>query len=112
MCVAYRGYSESDGTPSEAGLKKDADAIIQFLKKPSQALRGAFDPNLLFLQGRSLGGAVAIYMGHRSPEVFKGLIIENTFTSITAMAEKLLFVLRYLPTSLKKLLVRVGWDSD
>jgi len=110
--MAYRGYSESDGTPSEAGLKMDADAIIQFLKKPPAAFRGTFDPNLVFLQGRSLGGAVAIYMGHRSPEVFKGLIIENSFTSISDMAEKILIVLKYIPKWLEKLLVRIGWDSD
>jgi len=110
--MAYRGYSESDGTPSEAGLKMDADAIIQFLKKPPAAFRGTFDSNLVFLQGRSLGGAVAIYMGHRSPEVFKGLIIENSFTSISDMAEKILIVLKYIPKWLEKLLVRIGWDSD
>ena len=112
LSMAYRGYSESDGTPNEAGLKKDADAIIEFLKKPPAAYREMFDPDLLFLQGRSLGGAVAIYMGHRSPEAFKGLIIENTFTSISDMAEKILIVLKYVPKQLKRLLVRIGWDSD
>ena len=36
--MAYRGYSESDGNCSEAGIKKDADAIIEFLKNPEPIL--------------------------------------------------------------------------
>ena len=33
LVMAYRGYSYSDTTesPTEVGLKKDADAIIEFL---------------------------------------------------------------------------------
>lgn len=27
LAMAYRGYSYSEGDPSEAGLKKDADVI-------------------------------------------------------------------------------------
>lgn len=38
LSIAYRGYSESDGVASEAGIKKDADAIIQFLKDPKPIL--------------------------------------------------------------------------
>jgi len=36
--MAYRGYSESDGNCNEAGIKKDADAIIEFLKNPEPVL--------------------------------------------------------------------------
>lgn len=33
--MAYRGYSYSDQVPpTEAGLKKDADAIAKFLAQP------------------------------------------------------------------------------
>lgn len=35
VSVAYRGYSESDDiSPNEVGLKKDADALVEFLKNP------------------------------------------------------------------------------
>ena len=51
-------------------------------------------------------------MAHRSPEVFKGLIVENSFTSISDMADKVLIVLKYLPKWLKRFVVRIGWDSD
>ena len=32
LAIAYRGYSYSDGTPSEKGLQLDAKAITNFLK--------------------------------------------------------------------------------
>jgi hypothetical protein len=28
IMVAYRGYSDSDGTPSQKGLEKDAETIL------------------------------------------------------------------------------------
>jgi len=37
LSMAYRGYSYSDQVdPTEEGLKKDADAIIDFLANPAQ----------------------------------------------------------------------------
>ena len=30
LIVGYRGYGHSEGTPSEAGLEIDADAIFEF----------------------------------------------------------------------------------
>jgi alpha/beta superfamily hydrolase len=35
LCIAYRGYSESEGSPSEQGLQKDANAMIEYLKSRS-----------------------------------------------------------------------------
>lgn len=32
VTFAYRGYSYSEGTPSEEGLKLDADAIISYVQ--------------------------------------------------------------------------------
>ena len=43
---------------------------------------------LIFLQGRSLGGAVALYMAHKAPELFRGLIIESTFTSVPDIVDE------------------------
>lgn len=33
LCVAYRGYSNSGGKPSEEGLKIDARAMIDYISK-------------------------------------------------------------------------------
>jgi pimeloyl-ACP methyl ester carboxylesterase len=41
----------------------------------------------LFLIGRSLGGAVAAYAASLDPNLFDGLILENTFTSISDMVD-------------------------
>ena len=32
LCVAYRGYGSSMGTPSETGIKMDALAVAKFIK--------------------------------------------------------------------------------
>jgi fermentation-respiration switch protein FrsA (DUF1100 family) len=33
VTFAYRGYSYSEGSPSEEGLKLDADAIVKYLEE-------------------------------------------------------------------------------
>lgn len=83
MAIAYRGFSESEGSPNEIGIKKDVDAIVKFLRNPNQGAENIMNTDLLFLQGRSLGGAVAIHTAHKYPELFKGIIIENSFSSIS-----------------------------
>ena len=40
------------------------------------------------LFGRSLGGAVAIYLAASNPQAVKAVMIENTFTSIEEVAPK------------------------
>lgn len=34
IVVAYRGYSYSEGSPTERGLQMDAEAMLEFLKNP------------------------------------------------------------------------------
>ena len=53
--VSYRGYGPSEGSPSEAGLKLDAETALEFCMGYEH-----FDLSKLFVFGRSLGGAVAI----------------------------------------------------
>ena len=55
LIVAYRGYSNSEGTPSEEGLKLDAEAALEWAQSRK-------DINQIFIFGRSLGGAVAIQL--------------------------------------------------
>lgn len=57
FAYSYRGYGRSTGTPNEAGLKCDARAVLNYLAEDSQ-----FSASRIILYGRSLGGAVAIYM--------------------------------------------------
>ncbi len=55
IIVGYRGYGHSQGTPTEAGLELDADAIFQFALDHKE-----INNQRLFIIGKSLGGAVAI----------------------------------------------------
>ena len=79
--IDYRGYGSSEGKPTEAGLKIDAQASLDYLRK-----RTDINQEMIFVFGRSLGGAVAIELCMQPNSGIRGLILENTFTSISDMA--------------------------
>ena len=84
LMLEYRGYGNSSGTPSEEGLKRDARYALAWLRQNGSA-RG-IDPDNLFLFGRSLGGAVAFDVAASgSGSGVRGVVVENTFTSIADM---------------------------
>ena len=66
LIVGYRGYSDSEGEPSEIGLRNyfyyylfkemDSIAILDYIFS-----RNDIDLNKVYVHGRSLGGAVGIY---------------------------------------------------
>lgn len=91
LMVEYRGYGLSSGTPSEAGLYKDALAAIQFLHR-----RDDICHTKIVLFGRSLGGAVAIGICDQILRTYRyanfqpmAMIIENTFTSLPRISRHL-----------------------
>ena len=53
LALDYRGFADSEGTPTEEGLRQDARAAWQWLID-----QGA-DPDDIVLVGQSLGTAVA-----------------------------------------------------
>ncbi|CDI76404.1 Abhydrolase domain-containing protein, related [Eimeria acervulina] len=77
LLLDYRGYGNSEGTPSESGVYADADAALDFLLSTSLV-----NNKDIFLFGHSLGGAVAIDLARRRGKELKGLVVENTFTSL------------------------------
>ncbi len=79
LAVEYRGYGESEGSPSEEACQRDARASLLEARRLS-----ANRPGPLLLHGRSLGGAVAIALAAESEH--DGLIIESTFTRVEDMA--------------------------
>ncbi len=96
--IDYRGYGQSQGTTSEQGTYRDAEAAWQFLTET----RGISDENIIIF-GRSMGGAVAIWLaGKHTPNL---LILESAFTSVADMAKH---YYPYLPTHL---LVRIKYAS-
>lgn len=89
--LSYRGYGDSEGFPSQHGIKLDAQAALDYLHS-----RPDIDPSNIFVFGRSLGGAVGAALVKDSPRKVAGLILENTFTSVLDMAGVLLPGLRYI----------------
>lgn len=75
----YRGYGLSAGTPSEAGLYRDAQAAYRQLRA-----RGV-PAGQIVLYGFSLGSAVAVELARREPVA--ALVLEAPFTSIPEVAK-------------------------
>ncbi|KZO94438.1 alpha/beta-hydrolase [Calocera viscosa TUFC12733] len=75
--LSYRGYGLSEGTPSEKGIRIDAQTALQYIVK-----HPVLKDTKIFLYGQSLGGAVAIDLASHYPELIHAVIIENTFLSI------------------------------
>lgn len=80
LIIAYRGYSYSEGHPTEKGVQTDAVATMDYLFS-----RDDIDPNKVFVLGSSMGGAVAIYAVTAKEYKIKGLVLENTFTAMKDM---------------------------
>eukprot|EP01038_Epipyxis_sp_PR26KG_P012548 gene12548-16827_t len=103
LMMDYRGYGSSSGTPSEAGLNIDAQAVLQFAMKHPKLVNSQ-----LVCFGRSLGGAVSVSLAHKFPNNVSGIILENTFLSISEMVDVLMPQL----SPLKSLILKIGWHSD
>eukprot|EP00667_Euglena_gracilis_P014990 EG_transcript_15556 len=83
VMVEYRGYGLSGGRPSEAGLKQDARAALQHVHSLD------INKKAVVVMGTSLGGAVALHLAATATHPVAGVIVENTFTSISAMVDVL-----------------------
>ncbi|WP_083602312.1 alpha/beta hydrolase [Hydrococcus rivularis] len=83
LLIDYRGYGKSSGPfPNESLVYEDAEAAWTYL---TQQRRIA--PKNIFLYGHSLGGAIAIEMAVRHPDI-AGIIVEGAFTSVRAMVDE------------------------
>jgi hypothetical protein len=71
----YRGYGNSEGSPTEKGTYADAEAAWNYLVTERKV-----SPDRIIIWGRSLGGAIAAMTAakHRAGIV----IVESTFTSL------------------------------
>lgn len=83
---------------------QDAEAIVTHA---FTALKDKININDIYILGRSLGGAVAIYIiNHLKPNI-RGLIVENTFTSMSDLIDKIFPFLKQV----KNLLLKNHWPS-
>lgn len=102
--LSYRGYGRSEGVPSEKGLEYDAQATLEYLRNSN------IDLGKVFIFGRSLGGAVAILVAFKFSRILKvrGLILENTFTSMGKIVDHVLPGSKYF----KWFILRNYWPSE
>lgn len=104
----YRGYGYSTGAPDERGLKIDADRAIEYILS---------DPILsktsLVLYGRSLGGAVALYIAAKYGKDFPkmAVIVENTFWDLPHVVPHIFPLLGYLGENILSMMVTEKWPS-
>ena len=98
LIVGYRGYGQSEGRPTEAGTYKDARAAWRYLREER-----AIPADRILIFGRSLGSAVAAWLGAREPAA--AVILESAFTSAPDLAAELL---PWLPV---RLLIRFDYDT-
>ncbi|EFC36651.1 hypothetical protein NAEGRDRAFT_59950 [Naegleria gruberi] len=106
LMVEYRGYGKSTGEPSEEGLKNDAETAIRYLLEK----RSDINPNNIFIFGRSLGGAVSIYLASKYANAIRGVIVENTFMSIPKLIPAI-FPYRFISPILQFFSVN-KWDNE
>jgi pimeloyl-ACP methyl ester carboxylesterase len=97
----YRGYGRSAGSPSEEGLYRDGEAARRWAE-------GKGLPVVLY--GESLGGAVAVELAvRRAPAL---LVVQSSFTSLPALAARLLPLGAGLPGSGSRRWRRsAGWPA-
>jgi uncharacterized protein len=94
----YRGYGESGGAPTEAGLYRDAEAAYGFLRDTL-----GVPPGRIVLFGHSLGSTVAVDLAARVPAA--GLVLDGALMSVTARAQE---VYPYVPV---RWIARSRFDS-
>ena len=98
LIIDYRGYGQSDGSPSEPGSYLDARAAWDYLTEVRK-----LPPQTLIIFGRSLGGAVAAWLAKEVEP--GGVVLESTFSSVPDMAVRLY---PWLPV---RLLARIRYDT-
>jgi pimeloyl-ACP methyl ester carboxylesterase len=77
LAVAYRGYSGSTGSPSEAGLNQDALAAYGWLARRYRARD-------IIVHGFSLGTGVAVHLAAERP--VRAVVLEAPYTSMVEVA--------------------------
>ena len=85
--LEYRGYGLSTGTPNETDIMIDAQTALDYVRQHKDT-KG----NRIVVYGQSLGGAVAVQLVAKNQDAgdVKGLILENTFTTMQKLIPRFL----------------------
>jgi thioesterase domain-containing protein len=109
VALSYRGYWKSSGRATEAGIKLDAQATLNWIKETHPEAS-------IVLWGQSLGAGVACaaaaeHLARNESQFVQGLILETPFTSVSSML-KALYPERWLPYRYLTAFLRSHWDSE
>ncbi|HEY9071922.1 MAG TPA: alpha/beta hydrolase [Candidatus Ozemobacteraceae bacterium] len=77
----YRGFGRSEGRPSVAGIKSDAEGALAYLR----TTRG-IPLDRIILYGESIGGGVTAWLAGLHPAEIGGVVIESSFRSLKRRA--------------------------
>ncbi|MEM1422554.1 MAG: alpha/beta hydrolase [Planctomycetota bacterium] len=83
LLLEYPGYDDAEGEPGQDAIVADGLLALDTL-----AARDDVDPDRIVYHGHSIGGGVAAQLAIRRPPA--ALILESTFTSMTAMVNRYL----------------------
>jgi fermentation-respiration switch protein FrsA (DUF1100 family) len=108
VALSYRGYWTSSGRATEAGIKQDAQATLQWVKENHPEAS-------IVLWGQSLGAGVACaaaeqHLSKENGQPLQGLILETPFTSVSSMLIAL-YPEKWLPYRYLSGFLRSHWDS-
>lgn len=108
VALSYRGYWTSSGRATEAGIKLDAEATLQWVRKTHPEAS-------IVLWGQSLGAGVACaaavqHLSKDDSQPLPGLILETPFTSVSSMLIAL-YPEKWLPYRYLSGFLRSHWDS-
>lgn len=109
LALSYRGYWTSSGRATEPGIKLDAQATLEWVKK-------MYPEASIFLWGQSLGAGVACaaaeeHLSKADGQLLPGLVLETPFTSVSSML-KALYPEKWLPYRYLSAFLRSHWDSS
>jgi fermentation-respiration switch protein FrsA (DUF1100 family) len=93
LILDYRGYGESSGQPTEAGLYRDAEAAWGWL-----AAQPEIDRSRIAVYGRSLGAALALHVA--VTRRVRAVVLHAPFTSARELADRHYW---YLPRRILRL---------
>jgi uncharacterized protein len=100
LALDYRGYGESEGVPTLAGMQLDIDAAMRSL-----LVHQDVNPNKMIVFGQSLGGALAIhYTAHSAYRAhIRAVVIDSAFYDYRQIAREklatspLTWLIQWLP---------------
>lgn len=88
LVVDYRGYGWSTGTPLTSKLLPDAQKVLDAIDSVLSEC-GVVPGRQLFVMGRSLGSAPAIYLAMTNSDKLQGLIIESGYADAPSLFRRL-----------------------